>query len=97
MQQISTGSLNPTAIASPPNPKNGDKLFMDTKYEGVGKNVHYQLWRFIAGGGDTNSVIQGYTMNGRVIDVPYGKSGEPIHMWDHLFGTNQLFYIDIAK
>ena len=51
---------------------------MDTKYKGVGKNVHQQLWRFISGGGDANSVIQGYTMNGRVIDVPYGKSGEPI-------------------
>ena len=95
--RIASATAPTLYLTSPPNPKNGDKLFMDTKYEGVGKNVHQQLWRFIPGGGDGNSVIQGYTINGRVIDVPYGKSGEPIHMWDNLFGTNQLFYIDIAK
>ena len=70
---------------------------MDTKYEGVGKNVHQQLWRLIPGGGHGNSVIQGYTTEGRVIDIPKGHSGEPIQMWSNDFSKNECFYIDVAE
>ena len=84
-------------LTSPLDPVNGSKLYLEEKIEGGGRSVHQQLWRFVIGGGFANSVIQGYTTNGRVIDVPYGKSGEPIHMWDNVYGNNQLFYIDAAE
>ena len=95
--RIASAAIPTLYLTSPPNPQNGDKLYMDEKYEGVGMNVPQQLWRFIPGGGSANSVIQGYTTNGRVIDVPNGNSGEPIQTWDNKFNNNQSFYIDIAS
>ena len=90
--RIASATAPTLYLTSPPNPKNGDKLFMDTKYEGVDKSVHQQLWRFIPGGGHDNSVIQGYTT-----DIPTGHSGEPIQMWSNDFSKNECFYIDVAE
>lgn len=83
-------------LTSPANPKNGSKLYMDTKYEGVGQSVQQQLWRFLPGGGHGNSAIQCYTTEGLTINIPSGDSGVPIQLWSSSFSKNECFYIDIA-
>ncbi len=42
-------------------------------------------------------MIQNYTVTAnRVIDVPGGKTGKPLQMWDRGDNNNQGFYIDTA-
>ena len=49
-------------------------------------------------GSQAVSKIQNYTVTAnRVTDVPGGKIGKPLQMWDRVDNSHQGFYIDTAQ
>ena len=83
-------------ITVPLDPQIRDNIYLQAKIQASGHDAEQQLWQFVPVEIDSQySRIQNYASPGLYINIPNGKSGQPLHLFKHSDYYYDSFYAEL--